>query len=253
MNALIRGYTGTMRANPFYTDAQRLPGPSRNPPAGAVDVLTFDEAIGPFESPRDSSAGLFVFVLSPEPRAQNPPSRFALPPSRGATADKTARQAGQAAESGLIQSPARASRCFRALLGIPSWPRRRSSDGDCRLSVTRSGETAAVQRTRALSIAFRFACGHAVLLAAGAGALIALGWTLPLMFERTSEIVGGIRADRAGGAGSGACGPDASTGIRTGTARRRRRIGIFTSAIQTAIRWRPRTRICRRWSAPRSR
>jgi hypothetical protein len=69
------------------------------------------------------------------------------------------------------------------------------------LSVARTGETAAVQRTRALSIAFRFACGHAVLLAAGAGALIALGWTLPFLFERTSEIVGGIVLIGLGGAG----------------------------------------------------
>lgn len=60
------------------------------------------------------------------------------------------------------------------------------------LSVTTTGETAAVQRTRALAIAFRFACGHAVLLAIGAGALLTLGWSLPLMFERASEIVGGV-------------------------------------------------------------
>jgi nickel/cobalt transporter (NicO) family protein len=60
------------------------------------------------------------------------------------------------------------------------------------LSVNSAGETAAAQRTRALSIAFRFACGHAVLLAVGAGALLALGWSLPLMFERASEIVGGV-------------------------------------------------------------
>ena len=60
------------------------------------------------------------------------------------------------------------------------------------LSVTSTGETAAVQRTRALAIAFRFACGHAVLLAIGAGALLALGWSLPLMFERASEIAGGV-------------------------------------------------------------
>ena len=60
------------------------------------------------------------------------------------------------------------------------------------LSINSTGETAAVQRTRALSIAFRFACGHAVLLAAGAAALLALGWSLPMMFERASEVVGGI-------------------------------------------------------------
>jgi hypothetical protein len=60
------------------------------------------------------------------------------------------------------------------------------------LSVTGTAETAGVQRARALSIAFRFACGHAVLLAVGAGALLALGWSLPLMFERASEVAGGV-------------------------------------------------------------
>jgi hypothetical protein len=60
------------------------------------------------------------------------------------------------------------------------------------LSVASTGETAAVQRTRALAIAFRFACGHAVLLAVGAGALLVLGWSLPLMFERAGEIAGGV-------------------------------------------------------------
>jgi len=60
------------------------------------------------------------------------------------------------------------------------------------LSVTAAGETAAAQRSRALSIAFRFACGHAMLLAAGAGALLLLGWSLPLVFERAGELVGGV-------------------------------------------------------------
>ena len=69
------------------------------------------------------------------------------------------------------------------------------------LSVNSTAETAAVQRARALSIAFRFACGHAVLLAAGAGALIVLGWSLPLMFERASEIAGGGMLIVLGGVG----------------------------------------------------
>ena len=59
------------------------------------------------------------------------------------------------------------------------------------LSVGATTETAAVQRTRALSVALRFACGHAVLLAVGAGALLVLGWSLPLVFERASEMIGG--------------------------------------------------------------
>ena len=40
------------------------------------------------------------------------------------------------------------------------------------LSVGGAPETAAVQRTRALSVAVRFACGHALLLAVAAGGLL---------------------------------------------------------------------------------
>ena len=59
------------------------------------------------------------------------------------------------------------------------------------LSVGGVTETAAVQRTRALSVAFRFACGHALLLAVAAGGLLLLGWSLPVMFERMGELLGG--------------------------------------------------------------
>ena len=59
------------------------------------------------------------------------------------------------------------------------------------LSLGTAGETAAVQRTRALGVAVRFAVGHALLLAVGAGALIALGWSLPLIVERGGEMLGG--------------------------------------------------------------
>jgi hypothetical protein len=60
------------------------------------------------------------------------------------------------------------------------------------LSVGGAAETAAVQRSRAIAIAFRFALGHALLLALGATALIAVGWSLPLVFERAGEILGGV-------------------------------------------------------------
>ena len=49
----------------------------------------------------------------------------------------------------------------------------------------------AQQRARALGIAVRFAAGHALLLGLGAGALIILGWSLPLVVERGGEILGG--------------------------------------------------------------
>lgn len=59
------------------------------------------------------------------------------------------------------------------------------------LSLGGAGDTAAVQRGRALGVAVRFAFGHALLLGAGAALLIVLGWSLPLVFERAGEILGG--------------------------------------------------------------
>ena len=69
------------------------------------------------------------------------------------------------------------------------------------LSIGTAGETVAVQRARALGIAVRFAAGHALLLSLGAGALIALGWSLPIMVERGGEILGGTLLIVLGGAG----------------------------------------------------
>jgi nickel/cobalt transporter (NicO) family protein len=59
------------------------------------------------------------------------------------------------------------------------------------LAAGSTGETVAVQRTRAIGIAVRFAIGHALLLAFGAGLLITLGWSLPVVVERSGEILGG--------------------------------------------------------------
>ena len=59
------------------------------------------------------------------------------------------------------------------------------------LSLAGPGESAAVQRARALGVAVRFAIGHALLLAVGAGTLVALGWSLPLAVERGGEMLGG--------------------------------------------------------------
>jgi nickel/cobalt transporter (NicO) family protein len=69
------------------------------------------------------------------------------------------------------------------------------------LSIGTAGETAAVQRTRALGVALRFALGHAVLLGLGAATLIALGWSLPLVFERAGEMLGGTLLVVLGAAG----------------------------------------------------
>jgi nickel/cobalt transporter (NicO) family protein len=60
------------------------------------------------------------------------------------------------------------------------------------LSLRPGAEAPAAKRARALGVAVRFAAGHAVLLAVGAGALVALGWSLPLVFERAGEMLGGI-------------------------------------------------------------
>jgi nickel/cobalt exporter len=59
------------------------------------------------------------------------------------------------------------------------------------LSMGVGGEAPAIRRARALGVAVRFAVGHALLLGLGAGALLALGWSLPLMVERGGEVLGG--------------------------------------------------------------
>jgi nickel/cobalt exporter len=60
------------------------------------------------------------------------------------------------------------------------------------LSLGATGEAPALRRARAMGIAVRFAIGHALLLTLGAGALIALGWSLPLVVERSGEMLGGF-------------------------------------------------------------
>jgi hypothetical protein len=60
------------------------------------------------------------------------------------------------------------------------------------LSIGTAGDSPAVQRARALGVAVRFAVGHAAFLALGAGALVALGWSLPLVVERGGEVLGGL-------------------------------------------------------------
>jgi nickel/cobalt exporter len=60
------------------------------------------------------------------------------------------------------------------------------------LSVSGGAEAPAVTRARALGVAVRFALGHALLLAVGASAIILLGWTLPLVVERSGEMLGGV-------------------------------------------------------------
>ena len=57
------------------------------------------------------------------------------------------------------------------------------------------------RRARALGVAVRFAIGHALLLGVGAGALVALGWSLPVIVERSGEMLGGVLLVVMGGAG----------------------------------------------------
>jgi hypothetical protein len=63
--------------------------------------------------------------------------------------------------------------------------------GIATLSLAPAPGGATAQRARALGVAIRFAVGHAVLLGAGAVALIVLGWSLPLAVERGGEMLGG--------------------------------------------------------------
>jgi nickel/cobalt transporter (NicO) family protein len=69
------------------------------------------------------------------------------------------------------------------------------------LSLAGGVEAPAAQRARALGVAMRFAAGHALLLAGGAGALIALGWSIPLVLERSGEMLGGLLLVIIGGVG----------------------------------------------------
>lgn len=69
------------------------------------------------------------------------------------------------------------------------------------LSLGAADETPSVQRAKAFAIAVRFAAGHALLLALGAGAFIALGWSLPLVVERGGDRLGGALLILLGGLG----------------------------------------------------
>ena len=69
------------------------------------------------------------------------------------------------------------------------------------LSLGTADEAPAVQRARAFGIAVRFAFGHALFLAVGAGAFIVLGWSLPLVVERGGEMLGGALLILFGGLG----------------------------------------------------
>lgn len=60
------------------------------------------------------------------------------------------------------------------------------------LSMGAGGDAPAVRRARAFGVAVRFALGHALLLALGAGGIILLGWSLPIVVERGGELLGGF-------------------------------------------------------------
>lgn len=69
------------------------------------------------------------------------------------------------------------------------------------LSIGATDQSPAAQRARALGIAVKFAAGHALMLALGAGALLVLGWSLPLAVERGGEMLGGTLLVVLGGMG----------------------------------------------------
>jgi hypothetical protein len=60
------------------------------------------------------------------------------------------------------------------------------------LTVDASVTTASARRMRALSIAVRFATGHALLLGLGTGVIVLAGWTIPAVIERGGEMLGGV-------------------------------------------------------------
>ena len=47
------------------------------------------------------------------------------------------------------------------------------------------------RRARAIAVASRFALGHALLLAVGAGLIVMIGWSIPERVERSGEMLGG--------------------------------------------------------------
>src|SRR6186713_1590939 len=60
------------------------------------------------------------------------------------------------------------------------------------LSVDGAGDgSAPTRRGRAVAIAMKFALGHALLLALGAGLIVLIGWTIPPHVERGGEMLGG--------------------------------------------------------------
>jgi hypothetical protein len=54
---------------------------------------------------------------------------------------------------------------------------------------------------RTVVVAVRFAAAHALLLAAGAGAVLVLGWNIPVLVERAGEFAGGVILIVLGGMG----------------------------------------------------
>ena len=48
------------------------------------------------------------------------------------------------------------------------------------------------ERTHPMRVALGFALGHALLLLLGSAAVIVLGWQIPVLLERTGEVVGGV-------------------------------------------------------------
>lgn len=59
------------------------------------------------------------------------------------------------------------------------------------LSVRRPGSDPAAA-THPVRVAFSFAMGHALLLLAGSATVVLLGWQIPVLVERTGELIGGV-------------------------------------------------------------
>jgi nickel/cobalt transporter (NicO) family protein len=69
------------------------------------------------------------------------------------------------------------------------------------LSVGGAERSVRARQTRAMGVALRFAAGHALLLGCGAAAFMAIGWSIPVAFERGGERLGGLLLVLMGAAG----------------------------------------------------
>ena len=92
------------------------------------------------------------------------------------------------------------------------------------------------ERTHPMRVALGFALGHALLLLLGSAAVVLLGWQIPVLLERTGEVVGGVLLIALGAFSLWVAFSQRSTATRTHTATPVTRTGtcIWAAAAVTA-------------------